>query len=77
MKIIRKSQLLISSDQPEFQSFDGLARHRSNVLPVNLDQIIEHCSTPTDLEHHHLQQERVMLDGTIIISVFIIVFIDI
>ena len=44
MRIIRKSQLF---EKPfsGFQSFDGLAGHQSNVLPVNLEQIIEHCST--------------------------------
>ena len=45
MAIIEKSQILTSSDQAGFQSFDGLARHRSNVFPVDLEQIIGHCST--------------------------------
>ena len=45
MATIEKSQILTSSDQAGFQSFDGLARHRSNVFPVDLEQIIGHCST--------------------------------
>ena len=45
MAIIEKSQILTSSDQAGLQSFDGLARHRSNVFPVDLEQIIGHCST--------------------------------
>ena len=75
--IVREPHLIISSDRTEFQSFDGLPSHRRNVFPVNLEPIIEHCSVfprllnivppPSDLEHHHLQQERVILDGTIII----------